>query len=239
MNDSRAEADRIAANWQAVRERVDRATSAARRPADSVQIVGITKYVDARLARCLFQAGCHHLGESRPQELWQKADALSDLKPHWHLIGHLQRNKVKRTLQCVDLIQSVDSLRLMSQINSDAESMDRRVAVLIEVNISSEANKTGLAIDSLNDLFDEAMQCSHVEIQGLMGMASVESSTEPDRQQFARLRSIRDELHLRYGSAVQLKHLSMGMSGDFEDAIIEGATIVRIGSALFEGVGKT
>jgi pyridoxal phosphate enzyme (YggS family) len=187
-----------------------------------------------------------HLGESRPQELWKKAaeiqlqraeasppSALSEI--HWHLVGHLQRNKVARTLPLVALIHSVDSRRLLAAIN-DAVDADnpQPVDVLLEVNTSGESAKHGLAPDEVERVLDAAPKYRHVIVLGLMTMAALEGGPSVAARNFATLRELRDKLKLNTQTNVVLNELSMGMSGDFEVAIKEGATIVRIGSLLWE-----
>jgi PLP dependent protein len=224
-----------------VRERIARAAEASGRSADAVTLVAVTKYVDAATAAEVVAAGCHDLGESRPQELWTKSAEVafstraSDLK--WHLVGHLQRNKVRRTLPLVSLIHSVDSERLLAAINDEAELQSLPpVRVLLEVNTSGETAKQGLAPAEVEPLLATAPRFPHVEICGLMTMAALEGGPEVARRNFATLRELRDRLTLRVPEQVQLTELSMGMSGDFEEAIREGATLVRIGSALWEGM---
>ncbi len=246
-------ARRIAENLAAVRGRIADATRRSGRAADAVTLVAVTKYVDVATAAALVDAGCHDLGESRPQELWSKAAALGgtcilpvhpsqDTTDHatpairWHLIGHLQRNKIRRTLPLVHLIQSVDSRRLLAMINDEAALLGRPIDVLLEANISDDANKTGLPPDAIEPLLADASKWPHVRVRGLMGMASLEGGDEAAKRDFDRLRLLRDRLAQNIPAQVSLAELSMGMSGDYEIAIAHGATIVRVGSALFEGV---
>ena len=184
----------------------------------------------------LAEAGCLDLGESRPQELWQKAAEVSDLPIRWHLIGHLQRNKVERSLPLASLIHSVDSLRLLAAIEAAADSLDRIVPVLLEVNVSGDQTKYGLPPSEMPARIVEAAAFRHVQIRGLMGMAALEGGPERARRDFRALRELRDQLRKSTAPNVSLDELSMGMSDDFEVAIEEGATLVRIGSALFEGL---
>jgi pyridoxal phosphate enzyme (YggS family) len=230
-------AARIRDNLAGVRERIATAAVRSGRKPEQVRLIGVTKYVDANIARMLFDAGVADLGESRPQELWNKAEALADLRIQWHLIGHLQRNKVKRTLESVGLIHSVDSLRLLQEINAQGAGQARPVVdVLLEVNISGDVAKHGLRPDEIEPLIPEIAKLSHVAVQGLMTMSGLESTPEQTRHEFAALRELRDKLRSTATPNVALNELSMGMSDDFEIAIEEGATIVRVGSALFEGV---
>lgn len=238
---------RIRQNWQQVQNEVAAAAQGAGRDPKSVAIVGVTKYVDADTAAALFDAGCPILGENRPQALWEKADYFQQRKnaengqepaqPVWHLIGHMQRNKVKRTIPLVDLIHSIDSLRLLRAVAEQAEQLERDVDVLIEVNVSGEANKTGLDSVAAETVLTESFKWQAVRVRGLMAMAGWGTDTAVARRQFADLRELRDRF--RTSSGLALPELSMGMSGDFHEAIAEGATIVRIGSRLFEGVPRS
>jgi PLP dependent protein len=252
------EAARIVENVAGIRGRIADAATRSGRPSDAIRLVAVTKYVSADVARLLVDAGCHDLGESRPQQLWEKADELADLPIRWHLIGHLQRNKVRRTLPLVAMLHSVDSSRLLAAIEEESRSWGGSctatsnwtsagaavqrppqrlpVSVLLEVNISGEPAKGGFAPDEIESFLATAADYRHVSIRGLMGMASLEGGLDVARREFAALRELRDRLRAICPPGVTLDELSMGMSGDFEPAIEEGATIVRIGSALFEGV---
>lgn len=233
---------RVCANVAAVSERMaGAARSSGRSPAD-VRLVAVTKYVDAATAAALLSAGCNLWGESRPQDLWKKhsklpdvADSAAAANVQWHLIGHLQRNKVARTLPLVALIHSVDSLRLLQELQAEAARQSRRAAVLLEVNVSGDAAKHGFSADELPTLFEQLSPLPNLAVQGLMAMSGVESDDDTVRREFAALRTQRDRLRQAWHGRFSLDELSMGMSGDFEAAIAEGATLVRIGSALFEG----
>jgi len=228
-------ASRLRENLAAVR---DRATAAAARTGRSTppRIIGVTKYVEPAVARLLVQAGLSELGESRPQELWRKAESLGDFPVRWHLIGHLQRNKVRRTLPLAHCIHSADSLRLLEEIDREAAALNKIVNVLLEVNVSGDAAKTGLPPDEVEPLLPAIAQLPRLTVQGLMTMASLEGSPDQTRREFSALRELRDRLATNCPPSTQLHELSMGMSGDYEIAIEEGATMVRIGSALFEGL---
>jgi pyridoxal phosphate enzyme (YggS family) len=251
-------------NLRRVEERIARAAESAGRRADEVMLVGVTKYVGAEEAAELVAAGCHNLGESRPQELWKKA---SELTPdglvasatrrttpqppiHWHLIGHLQRNKITRTLPLASLIHSIDSSRLLAAINESASSLPLPlgegrgdgnpvnnmppIPVLLEVNTSGESAKHGLAPNEVEPLLATASNFPNIAIRGLMTMAALEGGEAVAAENFAALRQLRDHLKPNAPSCVTLNELSMGMSADFEIAIQEGATIVRVGSALWQ-----
>ena len=182
----------------------------------------------------LAELGVRDLGESRPQELWRKAAALPAVR--WHLIGHLQRNKIERTLPLVHCIHSVDSLRLLAALEEEAARTGRTVDVLLEVNASREANKQGFAPEDLPGLAPALAALKRVRVTGLMTMAAYEEDPERCRPTFVLLRELRDRLRTAVGSAQPLTELSMGMTNDFEVAVEEGATLVRIGTALFEGL---
>jgi pyridoxal phosphate enzyme (YggS family) len=226
----------IADNLARVRERISRAATASGRPDDGVRLVAVTKYVDAETAACLVDAGCRILGESRPQELWAKAAALADRDVEWHLVGALQRNKAGRTVEIAALIHSVDSLRLAETLSHLALERSLVQDVLLEVNISGEAAKHGFAPEELPRHLERLSALEGIAIRGLMGMASMSASESTARTQFATLRHLRDRMHPSMADRHAFGDLSMGMSDDFEAAIAEGATIVRIGSLLFEGV---
>ena len=228
----------VRANLEQVRSRIGEALDKVGRPPDSVQLVGVTKYVDAQLAAQLIQAGCHVLGESRPQELWEKAESPVLQDAQWHLIGHLQRNKVRRTLPYVDLIHSVDSERLLSAIDREAGARQRTLRVLIEVNCSGDAAKHGLQPDQLSRLLDSAANHPNVTICGLMTMAPLVGGISAAAASFAALRELRDRLRPNLSSSLSLPELSMGMSRDYPQAIEHGATILRVGSALWKGIDE-
>ena len=241
-------AARIAENLARVRGRIAAAATRAGRSADTITLVAVTKYVSVDIAAALVAAGCADLGESRPQDLWAKAAALAgeaaaaagvpSLPPaiRWHLIGHLQRNKIRRTLPLVHLIHSVDSRRLLAALEEEAAGLGCPAAVLLEANISGDIAKTGLAPDELEPVLADAAKWPHVSIRGLMGMASLVGGADAAKRDFAKLLKLRDRLTMNLPPGVSLAELSMGMSGDFEVAIEAGATIVRVGSALVEGI---
>ncbi len=200
----------------------------------SVHLVAVTKYADLAWVRQLPALGVRILGESRPQQLIERArEPGADVE--WHLIGHLQRNKVRPVLPVAALIHSVDSLRLLQRIDQLAAEMQLRPRVLLEVNVTGESSKDGFAPLELSDAWGTIAALSHVRIEGLMTMAALVDEPESARPAFERLRMFRDELQ-RLAPGHSLPELSMGMSNDFEVAIEEGATYVRVGSLLFEGL---
>jgi PLP dependent protein len=212
---------RLRANIAAVEERVAKACARAGRRRSEVTLVAVTKTVSAEIAVLLPEAGVVDLGENRPQELWRKAETLTSVR--WHMIGHLQRNKIERTLPIASLIHAVDSVRLLQALDAEAIKQNREINVLLEVNVSGEASKQGFAPTELPELGG----LTRVKVRGLMTMAMLQDA-QKCRPTFVRLRELRDRLGL--------EHLSMGMSNDFEIAIEEGATFIRLGTVLFEGV---
>lgn len=233
MNDG----SRICDNLAQIRSRIAEAAHRSGRAAGDVKLVAVSKYVDAPTARLLVDAGCRDLGEARPQELWRKAEALAGQPIDWHLIGHLQRNKIARTLPLVRLIHSGDSLRLIEAVEAQAAATGlASIPILLEVNVSGDATKHGFRADELPPLGETLAQLNYVAIRGLMCMAGREGNVDDARRDFEQLRLLRDRLRSIWPSRLSLDELSMGMSGDFEAAIEEGATIVRVGSLLFEGI---
>jgi pyridoxal phosphate enzyme (YggS family) len=225
---------RLESNWQAVQNEVHEAADRCDRAPDSITIVGVSKYVDVELTKALFAAGCVNLGESRPQSLWKKAEEFDDdAAVNWHLIGHLQRNKVRRTLPIQPLIHSVDSQRLVDALSEEAQAQAANVRCLLEVNVSGDDAKTGMSRAGLHDVLSR-LPISGVQVQGLMAMAGWGTDPDDARRQFDQVRQLRDELEQQFD--LRLPELSMGMSGDFAQAIAAGATMVRIGSRLFDGI---
>jgi len=211
---------------RAVEDRLAAACRRAGRDRADVRLVAVTKSVSADVAALLPPLGVTDLGESRPRELWRKAAALpADVR--WHLVGHLQRNKIDRTLPLVYRVHSVDSVRLLEAI--EAVEIGRSVDALLEVNCSGEASKHGLAPDEVGSFVPRLERLRRVNVVGLMTMATLEDDPERCRPTFAQLRQLRD-------LSPAFTDLSMGMSNDFEVAIEEGATMIRLGTVLFEGI---
>ncbi len=227
----------IADNVARIRERIAVAAQRSGRSADAVKLIAVTKYVGLEEITALYEAGCSTFGESQPQTLWKKAAALTGKPIDWHFIGHLQRNKVRRTVPLVACLHSGDSLRLLEELNAEIERAGLpRFPVLLEVNISGDESKHGFAPGELEPLWPALAALSHLEVHGLMGMAALDGGANVARQNFQSLRECRDRLQQTAPAGITLAELSMGMSGDFEVAIEEGATMVRVGSSLFEGV---
>jgi len=234
---------RIAANVQEVRQMIDRAAVKSRRTGNDVCLVAVSKYADIGdgTVEALLAAGCNELGEARPQRLVEKAEHYATVhyagKPvQWHLIGALQRNKVRKILPVTTLIHSLDSLRLAEAIDRIAEEEQLPpIHCLLEVALSQDAEKHGVEPEQVLEILDAVGAHKNIIVQGLMGMAGLESDDSQIRREFEMLRKTAESARDRgLPPNVVLSELSMGMSGDFETAIEEGATIVRIGSILYQ-----
>jgi pyridoxal phosphate enzyme (YggS family) len=228
--------DRICQNVQALRARIATAAQRSGRNPQEVTLVAVTKTAQVELVRPLVASGVLDLGENYPQELWRKAEALAELAQpvRWHLIGHLQTNKARKTLPLVVMIHAVDSLRLLQRLDTLARELSCAPPVCLQVNTSEEVAKHGWSPAGIFEDAEGIASCGSIPVVGLMTMAAWGTDAETARPSFVRLRQTRDTLRERTG--LPLLDLSMGMSGDFESAVEEGATVVRIGSALFEGV---
>jgi pyridoxal phosphate enzyme (YggS family) len=228
--------DALALNYRAVMNNA--AASAARvgRADGSWRLVAVTKTVDIDVAAVLADLGAADFGENRVQELKRKTDALASRGLCWHMIGHLQRNKVKKVVGPASLIHSVDSPRLAEEIERVAAEREVTQDVLLEVNIAGEDSKYGLTADAARDLAGQVAAMPHVRLVGLMTMAPIVADAEETRPFFAALRELGDRLAAEGRFAGEGFHLSMGMTQDYEIAIEEGATLIRVGSALFRGV---
>jgi pyridoxal phosphate enzyme (YggS family) len=227
---------RIADNVSRTRQSIAEAAARSGRRAEDVTLIAVSKYVGTEEIEALVAAGCRDLGESRPQDLWRKAEALRGQPIRWHMIGHLQRNKARRTLPAISLLHSGDGLRLLEAVQRLSAEQGRVTDVLLEVNVSGETAKHGLAPDEVEPLLAALAQMDCLHVRGLMAMARWDGTDSEIRSDFVRLRALRDRLSASCPENVSMTELSMGMSGDFAMAIEEGATMVRVGSALFEGV---
>ncbi len=232
-----------------VRDRIAKACAQAKREVAEVTLVAVTKTAAPEQIREILQLGVGDLGESRVQMLAQRASQVNEFhqrrlqhgdaevagKLRWHMIGHLQRNKVKQILPVVSLIHSVDSLRLAEELETAATKADRRLPVLMQINASEEVQKYGVAVGASVHLAEQIDSMPHLQLMGLMSMAPLSEDEAKIRHCFARTREIFEEMKWHKIGGSSFKHLSMGMSHDFEQAIAEGATMVRVGSALFGG----
>jgi PLP dependent protein len=229
--------ERVRQNLEEVRARIALAAERTGRPVADVRLVAVTKKSSPLWINAVLDCGVFDLGENYPQELWKKSEILADRAAaiRWHLIGHLQTNKVKKTLPLVKMIHAVDSLKLLALLNEAAQASGDPPSVCLQVNTSGEESKHGWSAETIMEDSDSIAACRSIPIVGLMTMAALEGGTqERARASFALLRATRDAL--RQATGLPLPELSMGMSGDFEAAILEGATLVRIGSAIFEGL---
>ncbi len=220
----------FAAKLKDVRSRIEAACKRARRNVDEVEIVGVTKTFGPDAVRDAWESGIRVMGENRVQEAAAKIPECV-AGPEWHLIGHLQKNKVRHALPLFSCIHSVDSLDLLDQIARVADETGARPRVLLEVNVSGESSKFGLRPENAPAVIERALAAPSVTLEGFMTMAPIAPDKELTRPVFARLRECRDRWEAQFGAS--FPRLSMGMSGDFEVAVEEGATWVRIGTALF------
>ena len=237
-------------NLRRVRDRMAKACIRAQRDPEEVSLVAVTKYVGLDLIRQLLELGHRQIGESRGQELVRRAAMIGEMRgrleqggagpafpePSWHMVGHLQRNKVKQVLPWVTMIHSVDSLRLAEEISHRAERLERTIDVLLQVNAAGESQKSGVAVGAVGHLAEQIVSLPHLRVCGLMTMAPLTDDTSRIAWTFERLAEIFEDLNKERFTGREFRHLSMGMTNDFEIAIEHGATMVRIGSALFDGI---
>ncbi len=226
----------IAGNLNAVRERIAAAAHRVARSPDDIALMAVTKTFGPDAIRAAYNAGQRLFGENRVQEFAEKAPSLRDLSgAGFHMIGHLQTNKAGKAVEIFSAVDSVDSLRLAEKLNTSAAGASKRIPVLIELNLGGEESKSGLNPVSLDfgALLESAARLDHLEFRGLMTVPPFTADPEGSRPFFRRLREIRDRIAARNLPNIRLDTLSMGMSHDFEVAIEEGATCVRLGSAIF------
>lgn len=226
-------ASRISANLADVRSRLARAAARAGRSPSSIRLVAVSKTHPIDAVRAAWQAGQTVFGENRVQEALQKITASSDTPLEWHLIGHLQTNKARKAAAAFACIHSIDSVDLLQRIDAAALEAGTTPAGLVQVDLAGEPTKHGATLDLVLPIFDAAARCRAARVRGLMVLPPFVENPEDARPYFRRLRDIRDGLEHRGVPPSMLAELSMGMSHDFEVAIEEGATIVRVGSAIF------
>ena len=226
--------NRLQANLEDVRGRMAAACERAGRPHDDVTLVAVTKSVDSEITDALVDLGVADIGENRVQDAMAKSREMNRTDAvRWHMIGHLQRNKVRRALELFGLIHSVDSVRLAAEIDRVAGTQGRVMPALIEVNVSGEGRKFGLQPEETADVIRDISVMQHISVEGLMTMAPFGAPEVELRRVFAGLRALSERMASLGIPGVRMQHLSMGMSQDFEIAIEEGSTMVRVGSALF------
>jgi pyridoxal phosphate enzyme (YggS family) len=226
----------IAENLAQVRERIAVAVRRAGRLQEEVELMAVSKTFPAERIREAYDAGLRRFGENRVQEFAGKIEALRDLhNAEWHLIGHLQTNKAAKAVELYHAVDSVDSLRLAQKLDSCAQQLGKKLQVLIEINVGGEAAKSGVAPESreLEYLLLEAPKLEHLDFRGLMTVPPFADDPFEARPYFRKLRELRDQIAARRLPAVDMRTLSMGMSHDFEVAIEEGSTCVRVGTAIF------
>lgn len=226
----------IAENVAEVRRRIVAAAHRAGRKPEEITLMAVSKTFAPERIREAYAAGLQVFGENRIQEFSGKADTLRDLQDaEWHMIGHLQSNKAARAAEIFSAIDSLDSLKLAEKLNTSAEKLGKKIAVLIEVKVGGEAAKSGLAPGSgeLEQLLAAAPRLPQLEFRGLMTVPPFTEDPQEARPYFQRLRALRDQIAARHVPAIRMDVLSMGMSHDFEVAIEEGSTCVRLGTAIF------
>ncbi len=216
---------------EAVRGRIAAASARSGRAAGGVTLVGITKTVPPGVVAEAVALGLEDLGENRVQEAQEKIAAVGRTRARWHLVGHLQRNKAGRAVELFDRVHSVDDAALAEALSRRAVAAGRRLPVLVEVNVSGEATKFGVAPGEVEALLERVAVLPGLALDGLMTVGPAVERADDARPGFARLRALRDRAAARLG--LGLPELSMGMSGDFEVAVEEGSTLVRVGTALF------
>jgi pyridoxal phosphate enzyme (YggS family) len=225
------ERNEIAANIERVRERISRAAKRAGRHGDEVTLVAVSKTFPAEAIRAAYDAGLRHFGENRVQKWESKQRFVADLDATWHLIGHLQSNKALRAAYLFRRVDSIDDLALAKRLAAAAAAEGKNLPVLIEVHLGDEATKSGVAVAGLPALAEGIAPFAHIDLVGLMTIPPFADDPELARPYFRKLRELRDDVSRRVGRKMPV--LSMGMSYDFEVAIEEGATEVRLGTALF------
>jgi pyridoxal phosphate enzyme (YggS family) len=225
----------VAGRLTEVRERIDAAARSAGRNPESVRLIAVSKTFPMSSIREAYVAGQREFGENRVQEGLQKITESTDLSIRWHLLGHLQSNKARKAAASFAMIQSVDSLALLQKLDQAAVDESRAPELLIQVDLAGETTKFGVPARDVPSLLDAAAACRAARVIGLMTLPPVPEMPEDARPWFAKLRRLRDERLAAGVSESMLRELSMGMSGDFEVAVQEGATIVRVGTAIFGG----
>jgi hypothetical protein len=223
-------------NLSDLQERIDSACSRSMYKQESVELVISTKYVDADIIRILSELGISCIGENRLQDTERKREELYDLDLKWHMFGHLQRNKVKKAVSIFDLIHSVESVTLAKEINKESRKLGKNSRILVEVNVSGEDTKYGLSPEKTIPFLCEINNLERIKVKGLMTMAPIVDDPEICRPMFKGLRELSERIKDENIQNVEMNILSMGMTQDFEVAIEEGANLVRVGSAVFEGI---
>lgn len=221
-------------NLATVRARIDAACQRVDRAPDSVRLLPVSKTVEAARVRLAYQAGCRFLGENKVQEAYRKSQEMADLQDlRWSVIGHMQTNKCRYVARFASELQALDRLKLAAAMDRRLQAEGRSLDVFVQINTSGEDSKYGLAPEAALSFLRQLPAFSALRVRGLMTLAMLSSDTDRVRQCFRRLRQLRDQLRQDTPESVCLDELSMGMSGDYEVAIEEGATVVRVGQAIF------
>ena len=215
-----------------VKDRINKAAFKCSRAPESIHLVAVSKTIPANRVREAIEAGVTILGENYVQEARNKFNALGTYPVSWHFIGHLQSNKAKYAVRLFDLIRSVDTLKLARELNKQAKKVDKVQDVLMQINISKEQSKSGSDIENAVNLIKDIVFFENLSVKGFMAMPPFFNNPEKARPYFIALRNLRDQIQKTFPDVI-LNELSMGMTGDFEVAIEEGATLVRIGTAIF------
>ena len=223
----------VAGRLADIRGRIERAAREAGRSPDEVRLVAVSKTFDVAYVRAAAAAGQVDFGENRVQDALQKIEQSSDLQIRWHLVGHLQSNKVRKAASAFAMIHSVDSIDLLTQIDRAAEAAGTTPDLLVQVDLAGETTKHGAPAAAVRPLFEAAARCRAARLVGLMLLPPRGRAGEDSRPWFRQLRALRDALAAEGTPPEMLRELSMGMSGDFDVAVQEGATLVRVGTAIF------
>lgn len=218
---------------QNIKNRIEEAADGCGRDPSTVRLVAVSKTIPVNRVREAIEAGVTVLGENYVQEAREKFNQLATCPVSWHFIGHLQSNKAKYAVRLFDMIHSVDTLKLARELNKQAQKNAKVQNVLIQINISKESSKSGADAKNVLDLIDTVRHLENLSVKGLMTMPPFFNDPEKARPYFSALRNLRDRIRQETPPEVALDELSMGMTGDFEVAIQEGATLVRIGTAIF------
>lgn len=218
-------------NRDEVFQAVAKATEEAHRPQNSVKIIAVTKYVDSSIAKDLIKTGIDHIGENRVDQFLEKYQALADLNLTWHLIGSLQRRKVKDIINYVDYFHALDSVKLAAEIQKRA---NKPIKCFLQVNVSKEESKHGFMVEEIHQAIETIKEYDKIELVGLMTMAPFGASQTELDEIFSKTHALQKELSAQGLARMPFGELSMGMSGDYKEAIAHGSTFVRIGTAFFK-----
>ena len=218
-------------NRDEVFQAVSQATEEAHRPQNSVKIIAVTKYVDSSIAKDLIKTGIEHIGENRVDQFLEKYEALADLDLTWHLIGSLQRRKVKDVINCVDYFHALDSVKLAAEIQKRAT---KPIKCFLQVNVSKEESKHGFMVEEVHQAIDAIREHDKIELVGLMTMAPFGADQAELDEIFSKTHALQKELSERGLARMPFNEFSMGMSDDYQEAIAHGSTFVRIGTAFFK-----